>query len=278
LDDRIEILSLKKEEIMFKKGMTILICCLFLFGAAAGCANDGTSTEANGENGEKEELSYAMSGLYRPFNYKDGGELTGFDVEIGQEIAKRLDMEANPVTNPFETLVQGLKAEKYDAIIGSMAITDERLEQVDFSRPYYRSGAQVYVAEDNDTIKSEADLKDKTIGVVKASTFRDVALEYTDKANVIGYDSDVVALQDLPTGRVDAVITDRMVGVVAINEENLAIQEVDEPLWIDEMAIAVRKGDSKLLEDINAALEEMIEDGTYEEISMKWFDENILGE
>ena len=69
-----------------------------------------------------------------------------------------------------------------------------------------------------------------------------------------------------------------MVGVVAINEEDLAIKEVDEPLWIDEMAIAVGKGDNELLEDINAALEEMIEDGTYEEISMKWFDENILGE
>lgn len=262
---------------MFKKGITILICCLFLFGAA-GCANDGTSTEANGENGEKEKFSYAMSGLYRPFNYKDSGDLTGFDVEIGEEIAERLGMEADPVTNPWESLIQGLKAEKYDAIIGSMAITDERLEQVDFSRPYYRSGAQVYAAKDNDEINSENDIKDKTIGVVKSSTFRDVALEYTSEDKVTGYDSDVIALQDLPTGRADAVITDRMVGVVAINEEDLAIKEVDEPLWIDEMAIAVRKGDNELLEDINAALEEMIEDGTYEEISMKWFDENILGE
>ena len=138
-------------------------------------------------------------------------------MEIGQEIASRMGMEANPVTNPWET-TQGLKAEKYDAIIGSMAIDDRRLKQVDFSRPYYRSGAQVYIAENNDIIRSADDIKDKKIGVVKSSTFRDVALEYTDKDKVIGYDSDVIALQDLPTGRVDAVITDKMVGVQAIKE------------------------------------------------------------
>ena len=158
-----------------------------------------------------------------------------------------------------------------------MAIDDDRLKQVDFSRPYYRSGAQVYIAEKNDTIRSADDIKDKKIGVVKSSTFRDVALEYTDKDKVIGYDSDVIALQDLPTGRVDAVITEKRVGVQAI-KEGLKIREVGDPLWVDEMAVAVRKGDSELLEKINQALEDMIEDGTYEEISNKWFDCNILGE
>lgn len=255
-----------------KKGILLLICFLFLFGVATGC---GSSSPATSE--EKGEFTYAMSGLYKPFNYKEGGELTGFDVEIGQEIARRMGMKANPVTNPWETLIQGLKAKKYDAIIGSMAITDDRLEQVDFSRPYYRSGAQIYVAEENDTIKSADDLKNKIIGVVKASTFRNVALEYTSEDKVIGYDSDVIALQDLPTGRVEAVITDKMVGVVAI-KEGLKIKEVGDLLWVDEMGIAVRKGDNDLLEKINQALKDMIEDGTYDTISKKWFDYNILGE
>jgi len=263
----------KRMEIMLnRRVISLLICVLFLFGLAAGC-----SSLSNEGKQEKKKLTYAMSGLYRPFNYKENGKLTGFDVEIGQEIAGRMGVEANPVTNPWETITQGLKAKKYDAIIGSMAITDDRLKQVDFSRPYYRSGAQIYVAEKNDTIRSADDLKDKTIGVVKASTFRNVALEYTSKDKITGYDSDVIALQDLPTGRVDAVITDKMVGVVAI-KEGLKIKEVGDPLWIDEMAIAVRKGDSELLEKINQALEDMIEDGTYEEISDKWFDSNILGE
>jgi len=104
-----------------------------------------------------------------------------------------------------------------------------------------------------------------------------VALEYTGEDKVIGYDSDVVALQDLTTGRIDAVITDQMVGFRAM-KDGLEIKDVGEPLWVDEMAIPVKKGDTELLNKINAALEEMIQDGTYEEISNKWFGRTILGE
>ncbi|KJS10981.1 MAG: ABC transporter substrate-binding protein, partial [Peptococcaceae bacterium BRH_c8a] len=121
------------------------------------------------------------------------------------------------------------------------------------------------------------DLKGKKIGVVKASTFRDVALEYTDEKNVTGYDSDVIALQELPTGRIDAVITDQMVGFEAIKNE-LKIKDVGEPLWVDEMAIPIMKDNTELLEKVNAALEEMIADGTYDTISEKWFGRSILGE
>ena len=262
---------------MIKKWISLIICCLLLFSLAVGCSSqDAEDPEASEVSAEADKFSFAMSGLYKPFNYKESGELTGFDVDIGYEIADRMGLEANPVTNPWETLVQGLKAKKYDAIIGSMAITEDRLKEVDFSRPYYRSGAQVFVFKENDTIKTADDMKDKKIGVVKASTFRDVALQYTDEDNVIGFDSDVVALRDLPTGRIDAVITDSCVGAAAI-KEGLEIKEVGEPLWIDEMAVAVRKGDSELLEKINNALEEMIADGAYEEISMKCLID-ILGE
>ena len=281
-----------------KLGVLLLLLLMIATFAAAGCGDDNSSsdtTEAAGEgatdstdeSSESTEetvaetsgsFNYAMSGLYKPFNYKDGGELVGFDVEIGKEIAKRMGMEANPVTNPWETIIEGLKSSKYDAIVGSMAITDERLEQVSFSRPYYRSGAQIFVDAANNDITSKDDLAGKKIGVVKASTFKDIAVELTDENNVVGYDSDVIALQDLPTGRVDAVITDQVVGFSAINENGMDIKDVGEPLYIDEMGIAVRKDDTQLLEGINSALEEMIADGTYEQISTKWLGRNILGE
>src|SRR5665648_104875 len=277
-----------------KLGITLLLLMMVATFAVVG--SGGGDSEGNGDTTDAPDttddgsratdeatapsgsFNYAMSGLDKPFNYSDSGELVGFDVEIGAEIAKRMGMEANPVTNPWETIIEGLKSEKYDAIVGSMVITDERLEQVNFSRPYYRSGAQIFVSEDNEDITGEADLAGKKIGVVKASTFRDIAIELTDEDNVVGYDSDVIALQDLPTGRVDAVITDQVVGFSAINENGMPIKDVGEPLYIDEMGIAVRLDDTQLLEDINAALEEMIADGTYEEISSKWLGRNILGE
>lgn len=227
---------------------------------------------------EPAEFHFAMSGLYRPFNFQKDGQLTGFDVEIGMAIAERMGMKGVPVTNPWETILQGLRSAKYDAIIGSMAITEKRAEVVNFSRPYYRSGAQVFVAANNDTIAGPQDLRGKKIGVVKASTFRDIAVELTAEDNVIGYDSDVIALQDLPTGRLDAVITDQIVGIMAINEAGLAIKDVGAPLFVDEMAIPVRKEDTELLAKINQALAEIIADGTYQQISEKWFGRSILGE
>lgn len=243
----------------------------------AGTQTQAASSSSDTPTSKEGELRFAMSGMYKPFNYIQDGELVGFDVEIGKALAQRMGMKPVPVTNPWETIIQGLKAGRYDAIIGSMAITEKRKEQVNFSRPYYRSGAQIFVQEGNTAIQGPDELKGKKIGVVKASTFRDVALKLTDQDKVIGYDSDVIALQDLETGRLDAVITDQVVGLAAM-KEGLKIKDVGKPLYVDEMAIAIRKEDIQLLEDINKALNEIIKDGTYQVISEKWFGRSILGE
>lgn len=226
----------------------------------------------------KKDFKFAMGGAYKPFNYMQGGQLVGFDVDIGMEISKRMDVNGVPVTNPWETILEGLKSGKYDAIIGSMAITEKRKEQVNFSRPYYRSGAQIFVAKNNTTIKGPDDLKGKKVGVVMASTFKDIADKLTDPDKVVGYGSDVIALQDLPTSRLDAVITDQIVGYSAIKDNNVAIKDVGKPLFVDQMAIPVRKEDTQLLSKINGALEAMIKDGAYLKISEKWFGRSILGE
>jgi ABC-type amino acid transport substrate-binding protein len=107
---------------------------------------------------EKGEISFAMSGGYPPFNYYEGEELTGFDVEIGKEIANILGVEYKAVTTDWSGIIAGLKAERYDGIFGSMAITEERKEEVDFTDPYYYSGAQLIVTEDSE-IESVKDLK-----------------------------------------------------------------------------------------------------------------------
>ena len=236
----------------------------------------GNSEKSSGS--DKKEFIYAMSGLYKPFNYKENGKLAGFDVEIGEALAKKMGMKPVAVTNPWETLIQGLQAKKFDAILASMTVTEERKKSVNFTDRYYRSGAQIFVAKDNQSIKSVADLKGKKIGVVKASTYKELALQNTDKENVIEYDSDITALMDLPTGRLAAVITDQMVGLPIIKDGSIKIKDVGEPLSHDDQAIAVRKEDKILLDKLNKALAEIIKDGTYEKISNKWFGRSILGD
>ena len=258
-----------------KKIWMILLAVAMLgsVATATGCSKDTTAAES------QEEFVFANSGAYKPFSFDESGQIVGFDVDIANEIAKRLDRE--PVMNspvPFDALIQGLKAGKYDALVASHGITEERALVVDFSRPYYRSGAQIFVGEGTTDINGPADLTGKKIGVVKASTYLDLAESLTDAYKVITYDSDVIALQDLTTGRLDAVITDKLVGLMARNEAGLKINAISDPLQQDEMGIVVQKDDTELLAEIDKALNDMIADGTYEEISMRWFGENILGE
>lgn len=254
------------------KHYLILISMVVLL-AACGANNNGSGESANSG---QEEFRFAMSGLYKPFNFSEQGNLVGFDVDIGHALAEKMNMKAVPITNPWETLIQGLISDKYDAILGSMAITEERQKTVNFTMPYYRSGAQIFVASGNEEIQSEEDLQGKRIGVLKASLFKALALERTDSNNIPEYDSDLTALMDLPTGRVDAVITDDIVGLRMIKEGAVDIKDVGKPLTLSEAGIAVKKENEEMLNKLNQALEEIIEDGTYEEISQKWFGSNIL--
>lgn len=239
----------------------------------------------NNENGEGtsnitldgETFVYALSGEYRPFSYvNENGDLAGFDVDIGMAIAEELGLEGEPFRISFSGIIPGLQDDRYDAIIGSMGITEERKESVDFSDPYYVSGAQVYVQPGSD-IGSVDDIDENTnVAVALATTYEDLIQDYTN--DVSTYDSDVVALQSLDQGRHDAVITDRLVGLINIEEQGLDIEMAGELVDTEYIGIAVKQGNEELLEAINEALATIKENGTYLEISESYFDEDISEE
>ncbi|WP_313235832.1 transporter substrate-binding domain-containing protein [Sporosarcina ureae] len=257
--------------------MIVLLAVSVLVLAACG-ADDEKASEGTEDQGYKlvneGKFTFAASGLYKPFSFEEDGTLTGFDIEIGNALAEKMGLEANPVTNPFETILQGLVGNKFDAIIGSMAYTKERAKQADFTEPYYYSGGMIFVAKDNNEITSPEDLNGKKIGVVAQSTYEEPAKELSD--DIQYYSSDVVALKDLTvTGRLDAVITADIVGYEAI-ENGFEIKEVDKPMWVEQPSVAVNKENPELTKALDEALQKMIDDGTYEEISNKWFGRNLL--
>ncbi|WP_033541869.1 transporter substrate-binding domain-containing protein [Planococcus sp. CAU13] len=258
----------------------VLSAGMILAACGGGDSSDGSGgTGSEGEGSdlnlmEEGKFTTASSGLYKPFSFEEGGNLQGFDIDIGNAIAEEMGLEPNPVTTPFETIIQGLNTNRFDAIIGSMSKTKAREEQVSFSEPYYYSGGAIFVRAGNTEIQSIEDLKDKKIGVVAQTTYDTVAQEHTDDIQI--YSSDVVALQDLAIeGRLDAVITADVVGFEAQNE-GLEIEMVGDPLWIEQPSIAVRKDDEELLAAIDEALAAIIENGKYDEISQKWFGRNLL--
>lgn len=228
---------------------------------------------------EAGEIRIASSGAYPPFSMvNDQNEVVGFDVAIGKAIAERMGVEPVIVTTAWDGIIAGLLANKYDTIIGSMSITPEREKAVDFVGPYYHAGRAIFVPEESDIEKMD-DLKGKTIGVTLGETHEKWAREQTDMDwELKTYKGLPELLLELQNGRIDAMVIDSIPGRVAITKENRPIRELDLPgLEGGEVAvgIAIRKGNPELKAAMQEALDAIMEDGTYEEIAMKWVGADI---
>ena len=227
---------------------------------------------AQAQSEDANTISFAGSGGYPPFNYiTDSGDVIGFDVDVAQEIADRLGMKMEYKTTAWDGIVEGLRAKRYDAILGSMGITPEREERVDFSIPYYYSGPQLIVRKDS-SIKGPSDLKSSdAVALVTGTTFE----QDGKKLGVVVklYEDDNQTLMELINGRVEGVLTDRIVGLNAIGKlkggDTLTL--VGATLRTETMGIAFHDDADELREKVNATLKEMFADGTMKKISGKWF-------
>lgn len=228
-----------------------------------GLASDGT-------------LVVAMSGEYQPFSYYDGNTLTGFDHDIGAAIAEELGLEMQAEAAPFSSLIGGVQAGRYDVIIGSMTPTRERAEAVTFTNSYYTDGAQAFAQAGADCT-DVSELDSPTIGVATGTTYaswlEDEGGDWVGE--VRSFDSDVVALRDLGTGRLDAVITGYMTGLYQIEEAGLDVEACGEPLFTESPAFAVALDNDELVQALNDALDAIIEDGTYDELSQEYFGQDL---
>lgn len=240
----------------------------FLFLAACGSDEASTGGMKLAKDGE---FTYASSGEFKPFSVTDAkGNMSGFDIEVGDAVAKELGLEPVQKKMKFGSIVESVKSGRVDAAVASHTITEERLEQVSFSTPYYYSGPQVFVRPDS-SVETLADLEGLEIAVAKGTTYEEDAKKVTD--NIIFYDSDVTALEALNRGKHDAVITDFITGKEAIGAGmEIAGKEL---LGKSDQAIAVGKENEELLKKINEALETLRENGTLAEISKKYFGEDI---
>jgi polar amino acid transport system substrate-binding protein len=245
----------------------VILCCAAVLGA---CGTKETSS-GGAELADEGKFTYAASGEFKPFSVTEAdGTMTGFDIEVGEAVAKELGLEPVQKKFKFGGIVEGVKSGRFDAAVASHTINEDRLKAVNFSIPYYYSGPQIFVRPDSSAEVLD-DLKDLEIAVSKGSTYADSAEEVTD--NIIFYDSDVTALEALSRGKHDAVITDFITGKEAIGS-GMEI-EGRELLGRSEQAIAVAKENEELLDQINEALEKLHEDGTLTEISKKYIGEDI---
>lgn len=263
-----------------KKKLVFMIMTFFLISLIAGCNFGGKEKVSAGNENDKSVLTrieksnvlnVAFEGTYPPFNFiDDNDEFQGFDVDISNEIAERLGVKANFIATKWDGLIGGLKADKFDIIIGQMTVTEERKKSVDFTDPYVITGSVLVTREDTNDITKLEDIKGKKVGVGGGTTFEEVA-NSVEGADVKLYKAVSDYIQDLTNERLDVIINDQLLISYNIKENKLPIKIASDIVNKDEIGMAVNKGNEDFIKKVNTALREMKEDGTYNEIYKKWF-------
>jgi L-cystine transport system substrate-binding protein len=220
-------------------------------------------------------LKIGTEGTYAPFTYHDeSGKLVGFDVEIGEAIAKQLGVKPEFVEGKWDGLIAGLDAKRYDVVINEVGITEARKEKYAFSEPYIASKAVLIVSAKNDDIKGFADLKGKKSAQSLTSNFGKLAEQ--NGASLVGTDGFDQSIQLVITGRADATINDSLSYLdFKKHQPNAPVKVVAEEADADHSGVLIRKGDEDLVAAIDKALADIKADGTYQTISEKYFGEDV---
>ncbi|WP_338473298.1 transporter substrate-binding domain-containing protein [Niallia sp. XMNu-256] len=248
----------------------ILVFCFIMVCFLSACAEKEKLADGS-ELIHKNKFVFAASGEFKPFSYMNEDlTMSGFDIEVGEAIAREMGLEPVQKRIKFKGIVEGVKTGRADAAVASHTINLQRSKHVSFSTPYYYSGPQIFTRPDSQ-IKTVKDLAGKEVAVAKGSTYADTASKYTD--NIKNYDSDITALKALSGGRHDAVITDFVTGKNAAKEGfKIKGQEL---IHRSEQAIVLPQDNPQLLKRVNESLEKLRENGTLTRISIKYFGEDI---
>lgn len=287
------------------KTLRVLLTVLVLILALAGCASsesngsaqdEQTSTKKQANNsqskGEKRDskqsdanllekikaegkIRIGTEGTYRPYTFHDNaGKLTGFDVEISEEIAKRLGVSAEFMETQWDGMFAGLDAKRFDIIVNQVGIRPDREKKYDFSHPYSVSAGSLVVHKDNETVQSFNDVKGLKAGQSLTSNWTDIARELG--AEIVATDGFNQAIELLANKRIDVTIND------GLSILDYLQQHPDAPVKIvakheeqSKSGVTFRKGNRDLVEAVNKALDEMKADGTYQKISEKWFGTDV---
>lgn len=243
----------------------------------AGCG--GSKTDNSKAESEKKKLTMATNAYFAPYEYYDGSEIVGIDVEIAKAIADKLGMQLEIVDIEFDSIITGVQTGKYDMGMAGMTVTDERKQSVDFSDSY-ATGIQSVIVKENSEIKSVDDIlaKDATYKIgVQLSTTGDIYVtdDLGDAASerVIEYQTGNDAVSALASGKVDAVVIDNEPAKSYVAATG-GLKILDTEYVSEDYAICFAKNNTELKDKVNGALKELIADGTVKNIINKYIKAN----
>lgn len=223
-----------------------------------------------------DKIRIGTEGAYPPFNMVDAkGQVTGFDIDIAKALCAELKAECQIITQDWDGIIPALNGKKFDAIVASMSITDERKQAVDFTDPYYTNKLQFIAPKTSKFAPNK--LKGLVLGAQRATISGTWLEEHVKDAEIKLYDTQDNAYLDLASGRLDAILADKFVNWEWLKSDaGKEFEFKGEPVYNDDkIAIAVRKGDDALRQKLNGALKTIVANGTYKKINDKYFPFNI---
>lgn len=232
------------------------------------------------EKSEESVLKIAVDVPYEPFEFKaPDGSLTGFEIDLGNAVCEQMQTKCEWVVQAWDGIIPGLLAFKYDIIMSSMSINDERKQQVAFTKPYYNTPSAWFGKTDSGLEVSDSKaMAGKKIGVQRGTVQDAYATENYPESTIQRYATADEIVIDLYGGRLDAVLIDYPVGESTIlkGDKGGEYSQTGERLQIGEgVAVALRKDDSELLDKLNSAFDTVKSNGSYEAIEEKYFDYSI---
>jgi len=254
----------------FRKLMTVLAAVTLMLGI-------GSAQAA--------ELRVGVEGAYPPFSWKESdGTLKGFDIEIAEAICAEMKRKCVLIEQDWDGMIPALLARKFDTIIASMSITEERKKRVDFSDKYYNTPAKFVAKKGAGLEISKEGLKGKRIGLQRGTTHQCFMEKMYPEAELVLYGTQDEVFQDLAIGRIDAQFSDSIAaddGFLKTDAgkdfEFTGADQHDEACHGPGAGMTVRKQDKELREELNAALKAIREKGIYQKINAKYFDFDIFG-
>lgn len=231
---------------------------------------EAAGSEASGEFTTVTEgvLTMGTNATFPPYEFYDGDVIVGIDAEIAQLLAEKLGLTLEIQDMDFTAIVTSVQADKIDIGLAGMTVTEERLENVNFTDSY-ATGVQVIIVKEGSEIASVDDLEGKLIGVQEGTTGHSYCSDDYGEENVVAYANGATAVQNLVSGSVDCVVIDQQPAISFV-EANEGLKILDTEYVIEDYAAAISKDNEGLMNALNAALKELIADGSIQEILDKY--------
>ena len=233
----------------------------------------------------QDKLRIGVEGAYPPFSFKQAdGSLAGFDIDIAMALCAEMKRDCELVEQDWDGMIPALKAKKFDAIVASMSITEERKRQIDFSAKYYKTPARVVAKKDSGLEGTATGLAGKRLGVQRGSTHQCYAEKMFPEAEIVLYGTQEEVFSDLALGRIDAQLSDSLISQESFLSKPegadfafLAGDHTDVDCYGEGVGIAVRQGEEELRDAFSAAITAIRDNGTYKTVNDKYFPFDIYG-